>query len=271
MLKACKRSLSSFMCELLTLILFILFGIIYLLIITCIQTYYYVFDLFINNQKYKNEVEQSEYNGYKEIDREMFTTVWDLIWNHDEEEIEVKDIVTKIKQKLKIDLHIRNQLFCNDANLIRNEMNIAKASKIESPRTKRFKKNQYHNPSTDLSHAKKKKFHNLLDESCFDSSFALKQYNAIKRFLCDNSITVSKYERIKEKSQAQSPIHPSLSRVRSEMRNEARNASNTSSNDLFQLLTIIDISLHQIAKAISKYKKKNVKVIIKSHFVQTMK
>ena len=127
-------------------------------------------------------------------------------------------------------------MFCNDANLIRNEMNLAKVSKIESPRTKRFKKNQYHNPSTDLSHAKKKKFHNLLDESCFDSSFALKQYNAIKRFLCDNSITVSKYERIKEKSQAQSPIHPSLSRVRSEMRNEARNASNTSSNDLFQII-----------------------------------
>ena len=176
------------MCELLTLIMFVMFGVIYLLIVACIQMYYYILDLFIGDQKYKNEVEQSEYNGYNQMSKEMFAMMCELILDYDQEEIEVKDIVTKIKHKLKIDSHIRNRLFCNDVNYIRSKTNLLRIRKTKTSlrterRTHKIVEHQYYNGSINLSKDYEDRCDSSSDESEVNPNVALKEYNAVKRFL----------------------------------------------------------------------------------------
>ena len=229
MLKACKYSFSSFMCELLTLIMFILFGIIYLFIVGCIQMYYYIFDLFIGNQKYKDEVEQFESNGFREMSKEMFTLVWEFVWDHDEEEIEVKDIVTKIKEKLNIDSHIRNQLFCSDVNLFGVNQFLMRNRKTKTPprtepATQRLFEQQFYNRSVNLSQDNDNQSDSSSNESEIDPNVALKQYNAAKRFLWENSISKTRNVKVKEEPMSTE----SLSKVQSDTLNESKHASNTS-------------------------------------------
>ena len=225
-LRSCKYSFSSFMCELLTFVMFLLFGIPYLLVVACIQMYFYILDLFIGNQKYKIEVEQSESNGYKDMSKEIFKMMCELICDHDDEEIEVKDIVTKIKDKLNIDTHIRNQLFCNDISYIRNKANLISNKVAKTPvrtefGTHRLVEHQYYNGSLNGSQDYEQQSDDISNDSYIDPEVALKEYNAVKRFLCENSISLTRYVRITE--EPMSPISPT--RVQNDAWNEPRHAS----------------------------------------------
>ena len=87
--------------------------------------------------------------------------------------------------------------------------------------THRLVEHQYYNGSVNGSQEYEQQSDDISNDSYIDPEIALKEYNAVKRFLCENSITLTRYVKNTEKSMC--PVSPT--RVQNDAWNEPRHDS----------------------------------------------
>ena len=201
-LKSLKMKLKNACCEVFTLIMFLIFGIVYVFVLIVIDTVYYTIDLFDTKVYYKNPIDLQEYNGYDIIEPKLFDILIKSIKEYKSERIELKAIVYIIKEKLNVESHINKLLFCFDPRTEGNkkEINREETKDIYSSSIKNTIKEQttQRNINEDFSYLdssneNEDQFDDKYDIHTANSRYILDQFNAVKRFLVANSITVVKH------------------------------------------------------------------------------
>lgn len=94
--------------------MFIIFGLIFLLVLSIADTYYFIVELFNKDLEYKNSYDMTQYNGYMQIDSIIFQKMVKIIENYRSEEIDLKELTRFIQQKLNIIHHIHKICFVYD-------------------------------------------------------------------------------------------------------------------------------------------------------------
>ena len=74
-LRSCLNGVKSVIIEWLTLLAFIPFGYLYMLIIAFLDAFYFIIDLYRVRPTLKNQIEQNDYNGYADMTNHTFNMV----------------------------------------------------------------------------------------------------------------------------------------------------------------------------------------------------
>ena len=132
-------NLKSFVIEFLILVFVLFWGIIYLIILSCIDVYFFTVGLYSKNRKLKYDASNEICNGFNKIDPELFKLLIKMISESEDDFILAKDLICYFRVSMKISEQLRKIIFCFE--IIERKRIMAEESKFERTNNDTFSSN----------------------------------------------------------------------------------------------------------------------------------
>ena len=133
------KNLKSFVIEFLILVFVLFWGIIYLIILSCIDVYFYTVGLYSKNRKLKYDASNEICNGFNKIDPELFRLLIKIISESEDDFILAKDLICYFRVNMKISEQLSKIIFC--LKIIERKRIMTEESKFERANNDTFSSN----------------------------------------------------------------------------------------------------------------------------------
>ena len=133
------KNFKSFVVEFLILVFVLFWGIIYLIILSCIDVYFFTVGLYSKNRKLKYDASNEICNGFNKIDPELFKLLIKMISKSEDNFILTKDLICYFRVNMKISEQLSKIIFCFE--IIERKRIMTEESKFERANNNTFSSN----------------------------------------------------------------------------------------------------------------------------------